>query len=176
MQIDFIFSILILIFSVVVHEVSHGYVAFLQGDNTAKFAGRLTLNPLKHLEWFGSFLLPLMSYFFGGFIIGWAKPVPFNPYNLRNQKWGEALVAVAGPLSNICLALFFGLLIRFGFAYSFGEQYAKYPGISRTKRSLYPNLFHFLSLALSFTTCFLGIYANNWSNGLVCNIANYILE
>src|SRR3990167_6006361 len=78
MQIDFIFSILILIFSVVVHEVSHGYVAFLQGDNTAKFAGRLTLNPLKHLEWFGSFLLPLMSYFFGGFIIGWAKPVPFN--------------------------------------------------------------------------------------------------
>jgi len=123
MQIDFIFSILILIFSVVVHEVSHGYVAFLQGDNTAKFAGRLTLNPLKHLEWFGSFLLPLMSYFFGGFIIGWAKPVPFNPYNLRNQKWGEALVAVAGPLSNICLALFFGLLIRFGFAYSFGEPF-----------------------------------------------------
>jgi Zn-dependent protease len=113
-MIDFIFSILILIFSVVVHEVSHGYAAYFQGDNTAKYAGRLTLNPLKHLEWFGSFILPVISYFLGGFIIGWAKPVPFNPYNLRNQKWGEAIVAIAGPAANICLALFFGLLLRFG--------------------------------------------------------------
>ncbi len=123
MQIDFIFSILILIFSVVVHEVSHGYVAYLQGDNTAKFAGRLTLNPFKHLEWFGSFILPVMSYFAGGFIIGWAKPVPFNPYNLRNQKWGEALVAIAGPASNIFIALFFGLLIRSGFLFQFGDAF-----------------------------------------------------
>ncbi len=114
MQIDFIFSIIILIFSTVVHEVSHGYVAYLQGDNTAKYAGRLTLNPLKHLEWFGSFFLPVISYFFGGFIIGWAKPVPFNPYNLRNQRWGEAFVAIAGPLANITLAVIFGFLIRFG--------------------------------------------------------------
>ena len=114
MAIDFIFSILILIFSVVVHEVSHGYAAYFQGDNTAKYAGRLTLNPLKHLEWFGSFVLPVISYFLGGFIIGWAKPVPFNPYNLRNQKWGEAIVAVAGPAANVALALFFGLLLRFG--------------------------------------------------------------
>ena len=100
--------------SVVVHEVSHGYAAYFQGDNTAKYAGRLTLNPLKHLEWFGSFILPVISYFLGGFIIGWAKPVPFNPYNLRNQKWGEAIVAIAGPAANISLALFFGLLLRFG--------------------------------------------------------------
>jgi Zn-dependent protease len=114
MATDFIFSILILIFSVVVHEVSHGYAAYFQGDNTAKYAGRLTLNPLKHLEWFGSFILPVISYFLGGFIIGWAKPVPFNPYNLRNQRWGEAIVAIAGPLANICIALFFGLLLRFG--------------------------------------------------------------
>jgi Zn-dependent protease len=123
MDINFIFSILILIFSIVIHEVSHGYTAYLQGDNTAKFAGRLTLNPLKHLEWFGSFLLPVMSYLFGGFIIGWAKPVPFNPYNLRNQGWGEAIVALAGPLSNICIALFFGLLIRFGLAMQFGQAF-----------------------------------------------------
>jgi len=123
MQIDFIFSILILIFSVVIHEVSHGYSAYLLGDNTARFQGRLTLNPIKHLEWFGSFLLPMLSYFMGGFIIGWAKPVPFNPYNLRNQKWGEAIVAFAGPLSNICIALFFGLLIRFGVVGSFGEAF-----------------------------------------------------
>lgn len=123
MQIDFIFSIIILIFSVVIHEVSHGYAAYLQGDNTARFQGRLTLNPLKHLEWFGSFLLPVMSYFLGGFIIGWAKPVPFNPYNLRNQKWGEAIVAFAGPLSNICIAVFFGLLIRLGISAQFGESF-----------------------------------------------------
>lgn len=64
-----------------------------------------------------------MSYFLGGFIIGWAKPVPFNPYNLRNQRWGEAIVAVAGPLSNIALALFFGLLIRFGILAQFGESF-----------------------------------------------------
>lgn len=123
MQIDFIFSILILIFSVVIHEVSHGYAAYFQGDNTAKYQGRLTLNPLKHLEWFGSFILPVMSYFLGGFIIGWAKPVPFNPYNLRNQRWGEAIVAVAGPLSNICIALFFGLFIRFGVLSQFGQAF-----------------------------------------------------
>ena len=123
MQIDFIFSILVLIFSVVVHEVSHGYSAYLLGDNTAKYQGRLTLNPIKHLELFGSIILPTVSYLTGGFIIGWAKPVPFNPYNLRNQKWGEAIVAVAGPLSNICIAVFFGLLIRFGIASQFGHAF-----------------------------------------------------
>lgn len=123
MSIDFIFSIAILIFSVVIHEVSHGYAAYLQGDNAAKFAGRLTLNPFKHLEWFGSFILPVMSYLFGGFIIGWAKPVPFNPYNLRNQRWGEAIVALAGPLANISIAIVFGLLLRFGLLLSFGESF-----------------------------------------------------
>ncbi len=123
MNIDFIFSILILIFSVIIHEVSHGYAAYLQGDNTAKYAGRLTLNPFKHLELFGSFILPVLSYFTGGFIIGWAKPVPFNPYNLRNQRWGEAIVAFAGPLSNICIALFFGFLIRFGVLTRLGDAY-----------------------------------------------------
>lgn len=129
MQIDFIFSILVLIFSVVVHEVSHGYSAYLLGDNTAKYQGRLTLNPIKHLELFGSVILPTVSYLTGGFIIGWAKPVPFNPYNLTRRIWGmpaqagEAIVAVAGPLSNICIAIFFGLLIRFGIASQFGQAF-----------------------------------------------------
>jgi Zn-dependent protease len=112
MQIDFIFSLIVLMFSVVAHEVAHGYAAYLQGDNTARFQGRLTLNPLKHLEWFGSVILPILSAKLGGFIIGWAKPVPFNPYNLRNQRWGEAIVAFAGPFTNICIALFFGIIIR----------------------------------------------------------------
>jgi Zn-dependent protease len=110
---DFIFVVIILIMSVVIHEVSHGYAALALGDPTAKYQGRLTLNPISHLDPVGSFLVPLLGYFAGGFIIGWAKPVPFNPYNLRNQKWGEAIVAVAGPLSNILLAIIFGLAIRF---------------------------------------------------------------
>ncbi len=113
-SLDFIFSIAILIFSVVIHEVSHGYAAYLQGDKTAEYEGRLTLNPVKHLDPVGSFVVPIISYLLGGFIIGWAKPVPFNPYNLRNRRWGEAIVAVAGPLSNIVIALIFGLTIRFG--------------------------------------------------------------
>jgi len=119
---DFIFIIIILIMSVVIHEVSHGYAALALGDSTAKYQGRLTLNPLSHLDPVGSFLVPLIGHIAGGFIIGWAKPVPFNPYNLKNQKWGEALVAIAGPLSNIALAIIFGLIIRIGFVYGFMSQ------------------------------------------------------
>lgn len=109
---EFLFVIIILIMSVVIHEVSHGYAALALGDSTAKYEGRLTLNPISHLDPVGSVLIPLMGYFLGGFIIGWAKPVPFNPYNLKNTRWGEALVAMAGPISNILIALIFGLIIR----------------------------------------------------------------
>ena len=95
--------------------MSHGYAAFLLGDPTAKNQGRLTLNPIRHLDLFGSILIPAFLVITNaGFLFGWAKPVPYNPYNLRNQKWGEAIVAVAGPASNIFIALVFGLLIRFG--------------------------------------------------------------
>lgn len=115
MTIDTIFSIAVLIFSAVVHEVSHGYAAFLLGDPTAKYEGRLTMNPLKHIELFGSIILPVLLALSGtGFIVGWAKPVPYNPYNLKNQKWGEAVVAAAGPFVNICIAIFFGLVLRLG--------------------------------------------------------------
>jgi len=99
--------------SVVLHEVSHGYAAYKMGDPTAKLAGRLTLNPLAHLDWMGSFLVPLLAYLSAGFMFGWAKPVPYNPYNLRNQKYGDALVAVAGPISNLALALIFGIIFRY---------------------------------------------------------------
>lgn len=99
--------------SVVIHEVSHGIVALWQGDPTAKHMGRLTLNPIKHLDLWGSLLVPLMLFIFSGFLFGWAKPVPYNPYNLRNQKWGAALVGLAGPASNFLIALAFGLALRF---------------------------------------------------------------
>ena len=108
-----IFWILALLYSVVIHEVSHGAVAYSLGDPTAKNLGRLTLNPLKHLDMFGSVLLPLISFFLGGFIFGYAKPVPYNPLNLRDRKYGAAKVALAGPASNIALAVLFGLTLRF---------------------------------------------------------------
>lgn len=114
-EINFIFVILVLVMSVVIHEVSHGYIAYLLGDPTAKMAGRLTLNPVKHIDMFGSIIVPLMLALIpGGLIFGWAKPVPYNPYNLKAGKHGPAYVALAGPLSNIFLALVFGLLIRLG--------------------------------------------------------------
>src|SRR3989338_7291549 len=118
--INFIFSIAILILSVVVHEVSHGYIAYLLGDPTAKRAGRLSMNPLKHLDLTGSFIVPLMLVLLkSSFILGWAKPVPFNPYNLKNQKWVPAIVALAGPATNFLTALVFGLGIRFSEYFSF---------------------------------------------------------
>src|SRR3989344_8193335 len=107
MTIDVIFPIIILLLSVVFHEVSHGFVAYFLGDPTAKLAGRLTLNPLKHLDPIGSVLVPLLTYSAGGFIFGWAKPVPYNPYNLKAGRWGPALVGVAGPGGPLLLARLF---------------------------------------------------------------------
>ena len=108
-----IFNLAVLIMSVVVHEVSHGLMAKRLGDNTAKDLGRLSFNPLKHLDFMGSFLVPILSYIGGGFVFGWAKPVPYNPYNIKNQKWGPAMVAGIGPVSNFAIALVFGMALRF---------------------------------------------------------------
>lgn len=111
---DTIFQIIVLIMSVVVHEVSHGYAARALGDRTAEYAGRLTLNPIPHIDLWGSIIIPaILVLSNAGFVIGWAKPVPVNSQNLRHQKWAEALVAGAGPASNLVLAVVFGLLIRF---------------------------------------------------------------
>ncbi|MFA6415907.1 MAG: site-2 protease family protein [Candidatus Paceibacterota bacterium] len=121
METTVIFSIVILVMSVVLHEVSHGFAAYLLGDPTAKIAGRLTLNPLKHLDWMGSVIVPLiLSLFPGGFIIGWAKPVPYNPHMLRGGKYGPAMVAGAGPAMNLAIAVFFAFLIRSSLAMSLG--------------------------------------------------------
>ncbi len=100
-----VFEVVLLMLSSVVHEVAHGYVAHLCGDNTAKEAGRLTLNPAAHLDPVGSFILPLIMAMAGGFVFAYAKPVPYNPYRLKNRRRDEVLVALAGPASNIVQAL-----------------------------------------------------------------------
>lgn len=110
-------AIATVVLSIIFHEVAHGYVANWLGDPTARLQGRLTLNPLPHIDPIGSILIPgILALTNSPFLIGWAKPVPYNPYNLRNQKWGEAAVAIAGPLTNIIIAVAFGLVIRFNAA------------------------------------------------------------
>lgn len=113
MFLEYIFLILILIFSIVIHEVSHGAMANHLGDPTAKYAGRLTLNPIRHLDPIGSIIVPILLILTTGKGIGWAKPVPINPYNFRDQKYGSAKVALAGPGANLAIALVFGITLRF---------------------------------------------------------------
>jgi len=113
---EILFLLLVLLFSAIIHEVAHGSVALMLGDPTAKESGRLTLNPLPHLDPIGSFLVPLFLLVLTrgqGPIFGWAKPVPVNPYNLRNPRWDTAKVAAAGAASNFAIAIFFGLAMRF---------------------------------------------------------------
>lgn len=118
MQVEFIdgiFYVIVLIMSVVIHEVAHGYSAYLFGDNTARDSGRLTLNPIRHLDPFGSVILPLLLLLSNiGFVIGWAKPVPYNPDNLKDLRKGTFAVSISGILANLLIALLFGLFIRFG--------------------------------------------------------------
>jgi len=109
-----IFQIVVLIFSAIFHEYMHGWMANELGDSTAKDEGRLTMNPLPHIDPIGSVFLPAILLISGSpFVFGWAKPVPFNPYNLSDKKYGAAKVAIAGPLGNLMIAIFFGLVLRF---------------------------------------------------------------
>lgn len=112
MELIQILSIFILIISIVAHEVAHGYMALLCGDPTAKIAGRLTPNPLKHLDFIGSFVVPVVFFLSSGGVAGWAKPVPYNPYMLKG-RFAELFVASAGVLTNIAIAIFFSVLLWF---------------------------------------------------------------
>jgi Zn-dependent protease len=114
----------VLIFSIVVHEVAHAYVARMQGDNTAFMLGRITLNPIPHMDPLGSVLLPGIMALTGGPILGWAKPVPVNARNFRNYKRGDILVSLAGVASNLVLAVVFTLLLAatLAAAVAFPEQ------------------------------------------------------
>jgi len=117
-----IFQLAILLFSVMIHEISHGLMALRLGDETAKVAGRLTLNPIKHLDPVGSFLVPFLLLVSGsGVILGWAKPVPYNPMMLhKDYKYGPLKVALAGPASNIIIAAVFSILVRLGASFFSG--------------------------------------------------------
>ncbi len=116
--------IVILIISVIIHEMAHGYAANWLGDPTARLQGRLSANPLVHLDPMMSVILPGLLLVTGSPILfGAAKPVPYNPYNFTNQKWGEAIVAAAGPAANLAIAMVFALLIRFSEVLSLSESF-----------------------------------------------------
>jgi len=110
------FSIWILpvLFAITVHEAAHGYAARFFGDSTAASLGRLSLNPLKHIDPVGTVLLPIATFFLGGFVFGWAKPVPVDMRNLRNPRFDMAWVAMAGPASNFAMAVFWLLIMALG--------------------------------------------------------------
>jgi Zn-dependent protease len=113
--IDAVFLVAIIMFSAVIHELMHGVAANKLGDPTARLMGRLTLNPIVHLDMFGSIILPsILTLTHSPLLFGWAKPVPYNPYNLRPGRFSEAIVAGAGPASNLAIALIGGLVIRSG--------------------------------------------------------------
>ncbi len=134
-------SLVVLILSIIAHEVAHGYAANSLGDPTARLAGRLTLNPLPHIDLMGSIIIPALLVFTQSPIMfGWAKPVPYNPYNLKNQRFGETLVAIAGSATNILLAIIFGLIVRIG------------PTLGLDAATLY------LAATIAFINLFLGLF------------------
>lgn len=103
-----------ILFAITVHEVAHGWVANKLGDSTAKMAGRLTLNPIKHIDLIGTIIIPTVLYFLGGFIFGWAKPVPVNYQQLRHPKRDMALVSIAGPLANLLMLMIWVIVVKVG--------------------------------------------------------------
>lgn len=121
---DFLLLIFLVFYSIILHEISHGYVAYKLGDPTAKYEGRLSLNPLVHLDPFGTLLLPLFTaFFFNGLIFGYAKPVPYNPLYFKDKNRDPILVALAGPLVNLGLALFFLFLHKQNFLPQFSSVF-----------------------------------------------------
>jgi len=112
----------VIFYCIILHEISHAVVARWLGDDTASRRGRLSLNPLKHIDWFGTVILPLLLYFSAGFIWGYAKPVPINPYNFRNYKRDMGLSALAGPVSNILIGFVFAVLFHLATGFSLIQQ------------------------------------------------------
>lgn len=105
-----------LIFAITLHEVAHGFVAYLYGDQTARLAGRLTINPVKHIDVIGTIVVPLLLLLTSPFLFGWAKPVPVDARNLRNPRANMAVVALAGPIANLLMAIFWGGIEKIGYS------------------------------------------------------------
>ncbi|HKX29684.1 MAG TPA: site-2 protease family protein [Blastocatellia bacterium] len=109
---EIIIWFVVFLLSLTVHECAHAWVAELSGDPTARYQGRVTLNPIPHIDIFGTVIFPLVAIVSGAFMFGWAKPVPTNPINLRDRRWGEIMIALAGPLSNVLLVIIFVVLYK----------------------------------------------------------------
>jgi len=119
-----LFLYIIVVLSSIIHEYAHGWAALHEGDPTAKYAGRLTLNPLAHIDWWGTVLMPLALLIFFGVFFGYAKPVPINPYNFRDQKRGMIYVSLAGVAANFLIAVILGLFIRFTPGFSLNSLFS----------------------------------------------------
>lgn len=138
--------ILPVLFAITVHEVAHGWVASKLGDKTAQALGRLTLNPLKHIDLIGTVIIPAILLFVGGFIFGWAKPVPINWRNLRNPKRDMAFVAIAGPFANLCMVFFWALIAKLGtyllsfYTWAMAVQYMGQAGIAINLMLMFLNI------------------------------------
>lgn len=117
-------AIIPILFAITVHEVAHGWVACKFGDPTAQMLGRLTLNPIKHIDPIGTIVVPAMLLFFGGVIFGWAKPVPVDPRNFKNPARDMAIVAVAGPLSNLIMAFLWAIIFKLVVMFGVGSSFA----------------------------------------------------
>ncbi|MBL7053849.1 site-2 protease family protein [Patescibacteria group bacterium] len=168
---DKIFLYIIIILSAVFHEYSHGWMAYRLGDPTAKNAGRLTLNPISHIDPIGTVILPIFLLMSSGIFIGWAKPVPFNPYNLRDSKYGTLKVAAAGPLSNLGIAIFIGLILRLLFVFLPTNMISLYfiQFLMYLKLIIYINIFLALFNLIPFppldgSKIFAGLFPNQWKH------------
>ena len=159
------FYIIILIYSIIIHEVSHGFVALWLGDPTAKYAGRLNLNPISHIDIWGSIIVPIAMFIMSGFAFGWAKPVPYTPYNLKNQKWGPLLVAVGGPGSNILIALIAAIIAKMIFiptavklAIIIGVKSASWEQISAAVSGSFGSIFFAILMIIIFWNVLLAFF------------------
>ena len=140
-----LFLYVIIVLSASFHEFAHAFAAFRLGDSTARDEGRMTLNPFKHIDLTGTVVIPLFLLFFGGVFIGWAKPVPYNPYNLRDKKYGSLKVGFAGPAANFLIALILGIFLRLVFAGIFGA-------------TVFSEVFLFAVALIIYINIFLGIF------------------
>ncbi len=161
--------VLPVIFAITVHEVAHGWVAKKYGDNTASSMGRLTLNPIKHIDLFGTIILPGLLLVTGtGFIFGWAKPVPVDPRNFKNPLKDMAIVALAGPVSNLLMAVFWALITRLGVFIGTGAEAISLPliytGVAGISINLVLALINLLPIPpLDGSRILTGILPNYWA-------------